>query len=102
MIYFNPNECAKDVFKLICRRFGVTLDEIMSRNSSRRCYKPRRIAMCLIKRAMPDVTHFELANIFNRNYSTMSYALNNGCYVDEIDMLWDELNAREGKEASDE
>lgn len=80
--------------KIIAENYGITLDDLSSKNRSKKIAYPRQIAMYLC-RQMTDLSLIKIADAFNRDHSTVMHGVDkitndmdeNPAFAEEISEL---------------
>jgi chromosomal replication initiator protein len=93
------------IIKTVCNQFGLQPIQLKERTRLRSIAEPRHIAMSLIKRYFPLTTLFKIGEMFNRDHTTVIYAIdvvNELCYSDKMyrekyDLLSNRLDRAFGK-----
>ena len=69
------SDSARAVVEGVCRKYGITFDEIVSHRRSRHLVHARHEAIAAVWEARPSLSTIQIGAMFNRDHSSVIYAL---------------------------
>ena len=69
------SDSARAVVEAICRKYDITFGEMVGPRRSHHLVKARHEAMAAVWEARPDMSTIQIGKLFNRDHSSILYAL---------------------------